>query len=153
MESNEVQLATCKVSLLLGLVVKSCLTLCDPVDCIPPGSSVHRIIQARILEWVAISSSKGSFQPRDGTCVSCIGRQILFHWTTWEARRVSFLLLIRSRCTRTSPGLKVGLGDIRHPTRSRWTEFGGLLPAASFVSPLDWESWGNYCTIDQNVDI
>ena len=38
---------------------------------------------------------------------------------------------------RTSPGLKVGLGDIRHPMRSRWTELGGLLPAASFESPLD----------------
>ena len=41
------------------------LTLCDPVDCSPPGSSAHGIFQARILEWVAISSSKGSFRPRD----------------------------------------------------------------------------------------
>ena len=40
--------------------VKSCLTLCDPVDCSPPGSSVHGILQARILEWVAISFSRGS---------------------------------------------------------------------------------------------
>ena len=58
---------------------QSCLTLCDPVDCSLPDSSVHGILQARILEWVAISSSKGSSQPRDRTHVSCIGRHILYH--------------------------------------------------------------------------
>ena len=42
-------------------------------------AAVHGISQARILEWVAISFSRGSSQPRDGTCVSCIGRQILYH--------------------------------------------------------------------------
>ena len=53
-------------------VSQSCPTLCNPVDCSPPGSSVHRILQARILEWVAISFSRGSSQPRDGTQVSRI---------------------------------------------------------------------------------
>ena len=53
-------------------VAQSCPTLCDPMDCSPPDYSVHGIFQARILEWVAISSSRGSFQPRDGTRVSCI---------------------------------------------------------------------------------
>ena len=47
------------------LVAQSCPTLCDPMDCSPPGSSVHRIFQTRILEWVAISSSRGSSQSRD----------------------------------------------------------------------------------------
>ena len=47
------------------LVAQSCRTLCNPVDCSPPGSSVHGILQARILEWVAMPSSKGSSQPRD----------------------------------------------------------------------------------------
>ena len=56
-------------------VSKSGLTLCDPTGCSPPGSSVHEIFQARILEWVAISFSRGSSQPRDGTQVSCtVGR-------------------------------------------------------------------------------
>ena len=58
------------------------LTPCDPMDFSPPGSFVHEILQARILEWVAISSSRGSSQPRDQThfsCVSCIGKQILYH--------------------------------------------------------------------------
>ena len=63
--------------------------LCNSVDCNPPGSSVHRILQARILEWVAIPLSRGSSWPRDLTCisyVSCIGRQVLFITsTTWEA--------------------------------------------------------------------
>ena len=54
------------------LVAKFCPTLCDPVDCSPPGSSGHGILQARILEWVAISSSRGSFRPRDQSRVSCI---------------------------------------------------------------------------------
>ena len=53
---------------------------CDPMDCSPPGSSVHRISQARILEWVAISSSSGSSQPRGWTCISCAGRRALHHW-------------------------------------------------------------------------
>ena len=60
-----------------------CPTLCHSMDCSPPGCSVHGILQARILEWVAIFSYRGSFQPRDQThiCyVSCIGRQVLYHW-------------------------------------------------------------------------
>ena len=48
---------------MLKVKVKSCPTLCDPVDCSPSGSSVHGILQARILEWVAISFSRGSSQP------------------------------------------------------------------------------------------
>ena len=56
--------------------------LCDLVDCNPPGSSVHGILQARILEWVLIPSSTGASQPRDQTqvsYVSCTGRQVLYH--------------------------------------------------------------------------
>ena len=47
------------------LVTQSCLILCDPMDCSPPGSSVHGILQARILEWVTMPSSRGSSWPRD----------------------------------------------------------------------------------------
>ena len=59
--------------------------LCDPTDCSLPGSSVHGVLQARILEWVAISISRESSWPRDRiriSCISCIGRQILYHWAT-----------------------------------------------------------------------
>ena len=55
-----------------GLVAKSCPTLCDLMDCSLPGSSVHEIFQARILEWMAISFSRGSSRPRNGTHVFCI---------------------------------------------------------------------------------
>ena len=57
------------------------------MDCIPQGSSVHGISHAMILEWVAISFSRGSSQPRDWTCVSCNGRQTLYYWATWEVLR------------------------------------------------------------------
>ena len=60
----------------------SCVQLCDPMNCRPPGSSDHEIFQARILQWVAISFSKGSFRPRDQTfvsCVSCIAGRFLTH--------------------------------------------------------------------------
>ena len=64
------------------VVAKSYLTLCNPMDCSPPGSSVLGILQARILEWVAMPSSRGSSWLRDGTQVSCTRGQILYHWAT-----------------------------------------------------------------------
>ena len=68
-----------------SLVAKSCATLCDPMDCHLLGPSVYGISQARRLEWVAISFSRGSSQPRDWTCISCIGRWFLYHRATREA--------------------------------------------------------------------
>ena len=62
------------------LGTKSCLTLCDPMHGSPPGSPDHGISQARLLEWVAISCSKGSSWPRDLTHISCTCRWILYHW-------------------------------------------------------------------------
>ena len=50
------------------------------MDCSPPGSSVHGTSQTRILEWVAISFSRGFFRSRDQSCVSCIAKKILYHW-------------------------------------------------------------------------
>ena len=67
-------------------VARLCPTLCDPVDCSLPGFSVHGILQARILEWVAISFSRGFFWPRDRTQVSCIGGRRFYLWATREAR-------------------------------------------------------------------
>ena len=70
------------------LVTKPCLTLCNSMNCSPLGPSVHGISQARILEWVAISLSRGSSRLRDRTCVSCSGRQILN--ATREAHEFSY---------------------------------------------------------------
>ena len=69
-------------------------TLCDPMDCSPLGSSVHGGSQVRILERVAISSSRGPSQPRDRTQVSCTGKQILYHWATREALSASVMQLV-----------------------------------------------------------
>ena len=66
-----------------GKSLQSCPTLCNPMDCSLQGSSVHGILHTRILEWAAISSSRGSSPPREQTreyYISCIGRQILYHW-------------------------------------------------------------------------
>ena len=65
-------------------VCQSCLTLCDPIDCSPPGSSVHGLFQARISEWVAISFSRGSSQYRNRTHFYCIAGRLFTIWTTRE---------------------------------------------------------------------
>ena len=86
--------------------LKLCPTLCGPVDCSLPGSSAHGIFQARILEWVAISYSGGSFGPKGQTqvfCVSCIGKRILYHWVTGEA-----LLITTTRIMNKSLPLNAG---------------------------------------------
>ena len=70
------------------LVAQLCLTLCDPVDCSLPGSCVHRISQARILEWVAISFSRGSSQPRDWTWVFFTAGRFFTFWATREAQKL-----------------------------------------------------------------
>ena len=78
------------------LVAQSQPTLCDPMDCNQLGPSAHGISQARLLEWVAISFSKGSSWPRDWTCIYCLGRQILCHWATREVKKAIILLLAKS---------------------------------------------------------
>ena len=70
-------------------ILSHSVTLCNFMDCSPPGFSVHGILQARILEWLAISCSRGSSQPRDQSCISALaGRHIFFffyHCATWES--------------------------------------------------------------------
>ena len=72
-----------KISLLKSEVTQSCPTLCDPMACSLPGSSVRGIFQAIVLEWIAISFSRGSSQPRDQTQVS---RIVDRHFTIWATR-------------------------------------------------------------------
>ena len=61
-------------------------TLCDTMDCNPPGTSVHGVLQVRILMWVVISFSRGSSQHRDWTCVSFIAGRLFTDWATREAQ-------------------------------------------------------------------
>ena len=80
-----------KKSLVCTKSLQLCPTLCDPVGCSPPGSSVHEILQARILEWVVMPFSRGSSPPRDQThvCyVPSIDRQVFTASITWEAQEV-----------------------------------------------------------------
>ena len=67
-------------------------TLCDPMDCIPPASSAHDVFQARILEWVVISSSGGSSQARAQTLFSCIAVRFFTMWATSEAQPLPWRL-------------------------------------------------------------
>ena len=67
------------------LVTYSCPTLCNTMDSSPPSSSVHGILQARIMEWLAIPFSRGSSQPRDWTQVSCITGRFFTIWATWKS--------------------------------------------------------------------
>ena len=75
----------------LYLHAQSCLTLCDPMDSSPPGSSVHGILQARILEWAAIPFLRGSSQPRNQTRVSFIEGRFFTIWTTREDKQLYIL--------------------------------------------------------------
>ena len=84
-----------KVRRVKGLVARSCLTVCNPMDCSPPGPSVHGILQASILERAIIPFSRGLSQPRDGTRVSCIAGRfftILSHQGSQVWGDVSILL-------------------------------------------------------------
>ena len=108
----------CRVNIALKvkvLVIQLCLTLCDPLDCSPPGSSVHGILQARILEWVVIHFSRGSSQPReDQTWVSHIAGRFFTIWATREATNIA-------------------LGEIKCVWLSIWHEYELLLILFPFL--------------------
>ena len=82
-------------------VAQSCPTLCDPMDCSLPCSSIHGIFQARVLEWIAISFSRGHSWPRDRTRVSCIvGRRFTIWATRIEVNKWTFKLTCLCMCKR-----------------------------------------------------
>ena len=82
-----------------------CTTVCNPMDYGLPGSSVHGILQARTLEWVVMSSSRGSSEPRDTTCisnVSCIGRWDLYCQRHLGSPFILFILFSQEDCDKKS---------------------------------------------------
>ena len=91
------------------LVAKSCPTVCNPMDCSPPGSSIHGISQTRILEWIVISFSRGSFQSRDWTQVSCIAGRFFTSWAT-EWSPASFYCIVNQIISLEQIGKRVGEG-------------------------------------------
>ena len=90
-------------------VTQSCPTLCNSMDCSPSGFSIHGVFQAIILEWVAISFSRGSSPPRDWTQVSCIEGRC---FTPWATREVLFYLgkKVTVRVHAKNMNEKTGLG-------------------------------------------
>ena len=98
--------------------LQSCL--CDPMDCSPPRSSVHEIFQARILEWVAISFSRGSSQPRDQTQVFCTAGRFFTNWATREATHLkassNFLLQAEQTKRKNLPHIYQLLNSFRKTT-------------------------------------
>ena len=104
------------------LVAQLCLTLCAPMDYSLPSSSVHGIFQARILEWVDIPSCRGSSQPRDRTCVSCIaGRSFTIpvireaqKWIVSSSTMSNSAMPTRLLCPWNSPGKNTGVGSHSH---------------------------------------
>ena len=119
------------------LVSQLCPSLCNPMDCSPPGSSVHGILLARTLEWIAIPFSRGSSWSRDRTRVSCIAGRFFTIWAT----RVAIMLIMGSlnNCDRPQhhiiyriiekltvfvmPAWSKGLGDVASQRNKYWLNF------------------------------
>ena len=151
---------------LLGLeseseVAQSCPTLCDPMDCSPPGSSAHGILQARILEWVAISFSRGSSRPMDRTQVSRIAGRRFNLWATREAQPTLEKQFVAQRSLVKNP---MDLNSFLSPSSSSISSSNpvdstieiSLKSALPFLIPtclfsLRLISFLNYCSHNQHV--
>ena len=109
----------CLFSQQMCLVAQLCVALWDPMDCSLPGSSVHGILQSSILEWVAMSSSRGSSWPRNRTHISCTAGGFFTAWATSEVQQKLALFLDAS-------GIQT-----RWLCESSW--MGGLAPKATII--------------------
>ena len=120
----------CKSTLVVVLVTQLCSTLCDPMNCSLPGPSAHGTLKARMLQWVAILFTRGSFQPRGWTWVSCTAGRF---FTIWATREVPILPQKINKLTFfPSPKFHVPCMAPRH--RGAMTCFSQLL-GPSLVSP------------------
>ena len=145
----------------LCLVTQSCLTLCDPMDCSTPGSSVHGILQARILEWVAMPFSKRSSQPRDWTQVSCIVGVFFTVWATREARlaakylwfNISFMKYNWLLCPKGDIKFAMGHFCQTFPSYGAAVVAGDCSSGQKLYCPCNWE-WFRvtpFCSTSQGV--
>ena len=124
--------------------LQSCLTLCNPMDYSPPGSCVHGLLQARILEWVAISFSRGSSQPRDRTQVSRIGGRRFNLWDTYLSLSGRHKLGISCEphdIYKESAGNAGVLGSIPESGRSPGEGNGNPLQYSRLGNPMDRGAW------------
>ena len=108
-----------------------CLTLCNPMDCRQPGSSVHGIFLVRILEWVTMPSSRGSSRPKNWTCVSCTAGGFSHHWATRKALKGGWLA---GKSEETWHALPLEIGSTCGPRE--WAR-----PPKKTLSPAHLEGW------------
>ena len=114
----------------------------DPMDCYLPGSSVHGILQARILEWVAIPSGRGSSQPRDPThvsYVSCIDRWVLYHWGHLGSPLTSLFCSVQfCSVTQSCPTLcdPMDCSTPGFPVHHQLPEFAHVHPVGDAIQPF-----------------
>ena len=116
------------------LFTKSCPTFCDPMDCSSPGSSVHGISQARILEWIAISSSTGSSQPRDQTQVSCLAGRFFTTEPPGKPHEAC-LSCVLPLILKIHPWRVLNLG-VQTPMRLRWDPTWISIPMLCYAKSL-----------------
>ena len=140
------------------LVARVCSTLCDPMDGSLPGSSIHGSFQARIPEWVDTHFSRGSSWSKDRTHVSCIGREILYHWATQEAPPVNDYTYTTEVVFSWGPGrmselwVSVFLG---HGDQTTEDEAGIVLPLNrmnGLTASWLWEEERTFFTVSLRVD-
>ena len=143
----------------------------DPTDCSPPGSSVREILQARILEWVAIPFSRRSSRPRDRTWVSCIGRWVLFHCATWNAQSAPSLVVIHVKEACLPPQImqqQRGRTSLWEPAAWYWYKVPGRcldtkatswmfdFLGGDYISielKIFWHCWLNNCLVLKHVSL
>ena len=112
-----------------ALLLQSCLTLCNPMGCSPPDFSVHEILQARILEWVAMPSSRGSSQPRDQTQVSHI---VGGFFTIWFSS-VQLLSHVRLFATPWIPVRQASLSITNSQSSLKLTSIKSVMPSSHLI--------------------
>ena len=125
-------------------VAQSCPTLCDPIDCSLPGSSIHGIFQATVLEWVAISFSRESSQPRDRTKSPALQADAFHLWVTRAAHKLGLILMGGAKLSKSLIQFSVnGRGCVPSLLFTR----GQTMVRASLVTqrlnhlPPVWETW------------
>ena len=112
-------------------------TLCDPMDCSPPGSSVHGILQTRILEWVTTLSSRGSSWPRDRTWIFCIAGRL---FTVWATRNWCFRTVVLEK-TLESPLDCKEIKPVNPKRNQPWIFIGRTGAEAPIFWPPDVKNW------------
>ena len=127
-----------------GLALKSSPDSCNPIDWSLPGSSIHRIFQARILEWGAISFSRGSSWPRDWTQVSCTAGRFFTNWATGQGSHLPIVVYIQFSSVQFSRSV---VSDSLRPHESQHTRPPCPSPSSHFILSVHFPPAPNHLLI------